>query len=143
MSKHTKSGKRTKRTKCTKRTKRASRHHKKSTRKNVQLGGDPGAPFMPMEYYGGSNKHYFEGGSPELNNSDVGKSVSQGMISADGKTAGPDLYPTMQTLPGSMSGGGRRRSRRHKKSKRRQSGGGYACGGATNNLAGNYMPGRL
>jgi hypothetical protein len=107
-----------------------------------------------MEYYGGSNKHYFEAGSSELN-SNVGNSVSRGIISADGKTAGPDLYPTMQTLPGTMSGGGRKSCRtsstrrHHKKSKsksksksRRQSGG-SGCGGATNNLAGNYMPGKL
>jgi hypothetical protein len=131
--------------------KNKSHSKNKRSRRHTQSGGDPWATVLPMEYSGGANKHYFEAGSPELNTPGQ-VSVSRGTISADGMSAGPDLYPTMQTMVG---GGRRHRSRTHKKrraggkgkklSKRRSSrktgqrGGGCGCGGSTPQLAGNYM----
>jgi len=115
--------------------------HRNRKQRNVQSGGDPWATVLPMEYSGGANKHYFEAGSPELNTPGQ-HSVSRGSISADGMSAGPDLYPSMRTMVG---GGSKKnkRSRRGKTHKKRRShkqrGGGCGCGGATPQLAGNYM----
>jgi hypothetical protein len=129
--------------------KNKSHSKNKRSRRHTQSGGDPWATVLPMEYSGGANKHYFESGSPELNTPGQ-VSVSRGTISADGMSAGPDLYPTGKNMVG---GGRRHRSRTHKRrsnkgkklSKHRgsrktgQRGGGCGCGGSTPQLAGNYM----
>lgn len=113
----------------------------KRTKRTHQSGGDPWATVLPMEYTGGANKHYFEAGSAELNTPGQ-HSVSRGSISADGMSAGPDLYPSMRTMVG---GGSRKKSHKrkvaHKKSHKRhnQRGGGCGCGGSTPQLAGNWL----
>ena len=74
----------------------------KSSRRNlskVMKGGDDGRYVLPSSYFGGKSTGYFQDGSPELSTSSRQRAVSQGVTSANGKYAGPNLYP-------SMTGGG-------------------------------------
>jgi hypothetical protein len=83
------------------------KYHKKSlnrksrSRKNysnskvVQRGGNNGRYVLPPSYFGKGIDGYYADGSSALNSSDKQHAVSQGVISANGKWAGPNLYPMM------------------------------------------------
>ena len=77
---------------------RSNTKTKSKTRSRKMKGGDGsgGRVALPPAYFNGSASGlngYFSPGSAELNS--VGKqlAVSQGTISADGSTAGPNLFP--------------------------------------------------
>jgi len=74
--------------------KRRSRKNYKSTLSN-QKGGDVGRYVLPPAYFGNGNRGYYADGSSELNSCGKQNAVSRGVISADGKWAGPNLYPMM------------------------------------------------
>ena len=72
--------------------KKSKSHKSRKTRKSMK-GGDVGRFGMPPAFYGNGTKGYFESGSSELNSNGKQHAVSQGTISADGLTAGPNLFP--------------------------------------------------
>jgi hypothetical protein len=75
--------------------KKSKSHKSRKTRKTRKSmkGGDVGRFGMPPAFYGNGTKGYFESGSSELNSNSKQHAVSQGTISADGLTAGPNLFP--------------------------------------------------
>ena len=96
---------------------RNSRKSRKS-RSSHQRGGDPGRIALPPAYFSNDTRGYFADGSTQLNSCARQHSVSQGVVSSDGKWAGANLYP--------MLGG--RRSRRSLKAPS-QRGGSCGCSG--------------
>ena len=109
---------------------RNSRNSHKS-RKFHQRGGDPGRVALPPAYYGNSTRGYFADGSSELNSCSRQHSVSHGVVSTNGKWAGPNLYPML---------GGRRRSLKAPQ----QRGGSCGCSGRRQfkpkTMKGGYYP---
>jgi hypothetical protein len=78
--------------------KQKSRSHKNYSSCNskiVQRGGDDGRYVLPPAYFGKGMQGYYADGSSELNSCGKQNAVSHGVISADGKWAGPNLYPMM------------------------------------------------
>ena len=71
----------------------------------VQRGGDDGRFVLPPAYFGKGMQGYYADGSSELNSCSKQHAVSQGVISSNGKWAGPNLYPMMG---GSCGCGGKR-----------------------------------
>jgi len=76
------------------------RSHKSRSRKQMnkmlnQKGGDTGRYVLPPAYFGKGIQGYYADGSSELNSCGKQNAVSQGVISANGKWAGPNLYPMM------------------------------------------------
>ena len=87
----------------------------RSNNRGIMRGGDDGRYVLPQSYFGKGTSGYFENGSSQLK-SNNGYAVSQGTIWEGGKTAGPNLFP-------SMSGGNnncKRKSKKSKKSKNRK-----------------------
>jgi len=77
-----------------------SRKHYSSSSSNsnskvVQRGGDDGRYVLPPAYFGKGMQGYYADGSSELSSCGKQHAVSHGVISADGKWAGPNLYPMM------------------------------------------------
>ena len=68
---------------------------RKNYTKKQQRGGDVGRYSFPPPYFGGNSNGYFANGSCELNNSGQ-RAVSQGIISSNGLSAGPQLYSTLR-----------------------------------------------
>ena len=70
--------------------------NRKTQKRKVMRGGDHnGIVNLPGAYFGDGTKGYYPAGSPELAGSDKQVSVSQGTMWADGKMAGPNLYPML------------------------------------------------
>jgi hypothetical protein len=84
-----------KRSMSNKKSKSNKSHKSHKSRKSYKSmkGGDDGRFGMPPAFYGNGTKGYFESGSSELNSNGKQHAVSQGTISADGFTAGPNLFP--------------------------------------------------
>ena len=59
----------------------------------VMRGGNAGRYVLPPSYFGNNPDGYYAEGSPELLTGGKQHAVSQGTISADGLTAGPNLFP--------------------------------------------------
>ena len=81
-----------------KNSKSKSNSHSRSRKTNskYQRGGDPGRVALPMAYFSKNNTAgYYADGSSALNSCGKQHAVSQGVISANGKLAGPNLYPMM------------------------------------------------
>ena len=74
---------------------RSSRSRKQFTKMINQKGGDTGRYVLPPAYFGKGIQGYYADGSSELNSCGKQNAVSQGVISANGKWAGPNLYPMM------------------------------------------------
>lgn len=72
-----------------------SRSRKQMTKMHNQKGGDTGRYVLPPAYFGKGIQGYYADGSSELNSCGKQNAVSQGVISANGKWAGPNLYPMM------------------------------------------------
>jgi hypothetical protein len=72
-----------------------SRSRKQMSKMHNQKGGDPGRYNLPQAYFGKGIQGYYADGSSELNSCGKQHAVSQGIISANGKWAGPNLYPMM------------------------------------------------
>lgn len=66
-----------------------------SNSKVVQHGGDDGRFVLPPAYFGKGMQGYYADGSSELSSCGKQHAVSHGVISTDGKWAGPNLYPMM------------------------------------------------
>jgi hypothetical protein len=64
----------------------------KLTKTNLR-GGNNGRYVMPQSYFGNGSNGYFPSGSSALNSSSNQHAVSQGVLSSNGKFAGPNLYP--------------------------------------------------
>ena len=92
--------------------------HTRKQRSNsnvVQRGGDDGRFVLPPAYFGKGMQGYYADGSSEFNSCGKQHAVSHGVISANGKWAGPNLYPMMggscgcsgkrQFKPKTMKGG--------------------------------------
>jgi hypothetical protein len=97
-----------------------SKSHRRNSKRN-QRGGDPGRIALPPAYWGQGTRGYLADGSQGLSSCDRQHAVSQGVISPDGKWAGPNLYPM---LGGNKS---RRTQKRNNRSKSHQRGGGCGC----------------
>jgi hypothetical protein len=76
-------------------SKSRSRKHFTSNSKLVQRGGDDGRYVLPPAYFGKGMNGYYADGSSALNSCSKQHAVSHGVISANGKMAGPNLYPMM------------------------------------------------
>jgi len=66
------------------------------SKKNKSLsmkGGDDGRFSMPGAYFGNGLDGYYAAGSPELKSVGKQHAVSQGTVSSDGFSAGPNLFP--------------------------------------------------
>jgi hypothetical protein len=75
---------------------RKSRSRKNYTNsKIVQCGSGDGRYVLPPAYFGKGMQGYHADGSSSLNSYGKQHAVSQGVISGNGKWAGPNLYPTM------------------------------------------------
>jgi hypothetical protein len=68
---------------------------KSHSRNPMQKGGDVGRYVLPPAYFGNGTSGYYADGSFALNSCGKQHAVSQGVISANGKWAGPNLYPMM------------------------------------------------
>ena len=68
---------------------------KSHSRNPMQKGGDVGRYVLPPAYFGNGTSGYYADGSSALNSCGKQHAVSQGVISANGKWAGPNLYPMM------------------------------------------------
>jgi hypothetical protein len=103
---------------------KSRRSHRKSRSCNQrQHGGDPGRVALPLGYFTkSSTPGYYPDGSPELQSCGRQNSVSHGVISSDGKWAGPNLYP--------MLGGRRSKS---------QKGGDCGCSGRKSKTSRKHM----
>lgn len=75
--------------------KHKSRGRKSHSRNPVQKGGDDGRYVLPPAYFGNGTRGYYADGASELNSCGKQRAVSQGVISASGNMAGPNLYPMM------------------------------------------------
>ncbi len=97
--------------------------HKRSvnklTKKEAQRGGNNGRYVMPQTYFGNGSNGYYPSGSLDLNSSSNQHAVSQGVLSRNGKFAGPNLYPM---LGGESSCSGKRNMKKNNNSRMR---GGY------------------
>jgi len=97
--------------------------HKRSvnklTKKEAQRGGNNGRYVMPQTYFGNGSNGYYPSGSLDLNSSSNQHAVSQGVLSRNGKFAGPNLYPM---LGGESSCSGKRNMKNNNNSRMR---GGY------------------
>lgn len=93
------------------------KHSRKQSRKNkvIQRGGDTGHFVLPPSYFGKGMNGYYADGSNELKGNSRQHAVSRGSVSADGKWAGPNLYPLMGGNCGCST-------RRYKKSKTQKRG---------------------
>lgn len=60
-----------------------------------QRGGDTGRYVLPPAYFGKGTSGYYPDGSTELKTHGAQHAVSHGVISSDGKWAGPNLFPMM------------------------------------------------
>lgn len=80
-----------------------SRYNKRMQR--MQNGGHAGT-VMPSEYFGGNSGRYYPAGSDELKPCPRQFARSHGIIHADGRMAGPNLFP--------KHGGGKRTNRTNK-----------------------------
>jgi hypothetical protein len=69
-----------------------SKSNKSKSMKKTQRGGHAGT-VMSSEYFGGNSGRYFPVGSDELKPCPGQFARSQGVIHADGKMAGPNLFP--------------------------------------------------
>lgn len=87
--------------------KQKSHGHKSHSRNPMQKGGDVGRYVLPPAYFGNGTSGYYADGSSALNSCGKQNAVSRGVISANGKMAGPNLYPMMGGACG-CSGSGRR-----------------------------------
>ena len=102
-------------------SKSKSRKTRKSHSKRIHRGGDPGRIALPPAYFGNGTRGYYKDGSSELNGCSRQNAVSQGILSKNGKWAGPNLYPMLggrRTQKGGDCGCGRKyksksRSRKH------------------------------
>ena len=74
---------------------RKSHSRKSHSRNPMQKGGDVGRYVLPPAYFGNGTSGYYADGSSALNSCGKQHAVSQGVISANGKLAGPNLYPMM------------------------------------------------
>ncbi len=74
---------------------RSRKNYTNSNSKVVQRGGDDGRYVLPPAYFGKGMQGYHADGSSALNSCGKQHAVSQGVISANGKWAGPNLYPMM------------------------------------------------
>ena len=75
--------------------KRAIKNKKNNSRSKVMRGGDDGRYVLPPSYFGGKQNGYVS----KFEN--LAGAVSQGTVTANGKYAGPNLYPSM-----GLAGGG-------------------------------------
>ena len=76
--------------KSNKRTlKRTNKNKKNNSRSKVMRGGDDGRYVLPPSYFGGKPEGYVS----KFEN--LSGAVSQGTVSANGKFAGPNLYPQL------------------------------------------------
>ena len=100
---------------------KSSKSRKSHSANRIHRGGDPGRVALPPTYFGNGTRGYFADGSRELNSCSKQHAVSQGVLSADGKWAGPNLYPMMggrRSQKGGSCGCGRKnKSKKSKKSK--------------------------
>ena len=90
--------------------KRTNKNKKNNSRSKVMRGGDDGRYALPPSYFGGNQNGYV------ANFSDLPGAVSQGTVTANGKYAGPNLYPSMGIVNGGGCGCGGKKSK-SKKSK--------------------------
>jgi len=81
-----------------------SRSRKHMSKMPNQKGGDPGRYNLPPAYFGKGIQGYYADGSSELNSCGKQSAVSQGVISANGQWAGPNLYPMMGGACGCSGG---------------------------------------
>ena len=75
-------------------SKSATRSRRLSQSK-VMKGGNAGRYVLPPAYFGNSTRGYYPNGASELSITGKQHSVSQGVLSNNGKYAGPNLYPAM------------------------------------------------
>lgn len=100
-----------------KNSKSKSKSLNRKTKRQHQRGGDPGRIALPMAYFAKNNTTgYYADGSSALQGCGRQTSVSQGVVSSDGKWAGPNLYPQLGGRVARPQRGGscgcRRRSKR-------------------------------
>ena len=109
---------------------RTTPHKQRNNSNVVQRGGDDGRFVLPPAYFGKGMQGYYADGSSALNSCSKQHAVSQGVISANGKWAGPNLYPMMggncgckrQFKPKTMKGGSQLRKslKTHQKKSKQQ-----------------------
>jgi len=91
--------------------KRTNKNKKNNSRSKVMRGGDDGRYVLPPSYFGGNQNGYV------AKFSDLPGAVSQGTVTANGKYAGPNLYPSMGIVSGGGCGcGGKKSKSQHKSS---------------------------
>ena len=97
--------------------KRSNKNKKHNSRSKVMRGGDDGRYVLPPSYFGGNQNGYV------AKFSNLSGAVSQGTISENGKSAGPNLYPSIGLVSGGGYGCGGKKSKTksHKKSKKSKS----------------------
>jgi hypothetical protein len=98
--------------------KRSTRRSKSLTKKNYnnldskKMHGGSNSNNIAPAYFGQGTRGYYPAGSDKLETCGSQHSVSQGIISADGKFAGPNLYPM---LGGGCGCSGKRQFKPNKK----------------------------
>ena len=92
--------------------KRTNKNKKNNSRSKVMRGGDDGRYVLPPAYFGGNKNGYV------ANFSNLSGAVSQGMVSENGKSAGPNLYPSLGLAGGGCGCSGKKsKSKSHKSRK--------------------------
>jgi hypothetical protein len=90
--------------------KRAIKNKKNNSRSKVMRGGDDGRYVLPPSYFGGKQNGYVS----KFEN--LAGAVSQGTVTANGKYAGPNLYPSMGLVGGGCGCSGKKRKSQKSKS---------------------------
>jgi len=91
--------------------KRTNKNKKNNSRSKVMRGGDDGRYVLPPSYFGSNKNGYV------ADYTNISGAVSQGTVGENGKSAGPNLYPSLGLASGGGCGCGGKKRKTKSKSK--------------------------